>query len=436
MHSKTFIHQLHAILSESHLQEWISWSTEDDTVFVLKPHDSGFSEMVLKRYFKHGNVSSFVRQLHMYGFHKITRVPENPTGGKNGNSSKDRSDIVWSFKHPQGHFRKGADVATLKKIQRKSAGVGKDGRRKNVLSTVCINYVGSASQEVNQGVAEQHNRRHYASLPLLPPAGPIMHKLGPKQQQQQSEQPLLPHLHHKEHLIARSRTISLPDITQRSATGVAGSSAVSPVPTPVVGQQPHHRSSSPLYSVNAFQYQPSFSHASGPLGSYTTPSSSVVSSNSTAAYMMNDYHQRLENNLQTLRKSLAVVADVLPSLCNDFNKGFTKNEKQKPRFDHYTKTLQTVKDDLITDKNWLDMRRSQASTIGGSSTASFHGYHTGSIDKTLVQLKESTLHAESSSSPAKGTAQGSERDHFEPAFINSHSRKYDRPDPTSPIPKP
>ena len=55
------------MLEDRSIQHLISWSNNNDS-FVMSPSNE-FSK-VLAQYFKHTNISSFVRQLNMYGFHK------------------------------------------------------------------------------------------------------------------------------------------------------------------------------------------------------------------------------------------------------------------------------------------------------------------------------------------------------------------------------
>ncbi|CUS23035.1 LAQU0S08e00694g1_1 [Lachancea quebecensis] len=177
MQNKTFIHQLHAILQQPDLERWIRWEPDGQLrgVFSLRPHDAAFSTNVLKRYFKHGNVSSFVRQLHMYGFHKLAAAPAPPSaepaspatspaasasssvagGGCSTDGSAEaatatgsktgKSAVVWQFSHPSGAFYRESSMSELSRIQRKSGGVGKNGKRKNVLSAVCVNYVDTSA---------------------------------------------------------------------------------------------------------------------------------------------------------------------------------------------------------------------------------------------------------------------------------------------------
>ena len=105
----------------------------------------------------------------MYGFHKLSHSytshhqtktigaisnvdvsMQNKTASDSDSNEKisyppslpqDRSLTVWYFTHPSGVFTRTADISNLEKIQRKSTGVGKDGKRKNVLSPVGFSYV-------------------------------------------------------------------------------------------------------------------------------------------------------------------------------------------------------------------------------------------------------------------------------------------------------
>ncbi|KAF2280204.1 uncharacterized protein EI97DRAFT_114657 [Westerdykella ornata] len=102
-----FIHKLYNMLEDQSIQHLISWSTSEDS-FVMSP-SSEFSK-VLSSYFKHTNISSFVRQLNMYGFHKVNDVfhtgsPDCP---------------LWEFKHGNGSFKRG-DLAGLREIKRRAS---------------------------------------------------------------------------------------------------------------------------------------------------------------------------------------------------------------------------------------------------------------------------------------------------------------------------
>ena len=50
----------------------ISWS-EDGSSFTIR-NQGEFTKTLLPYYYKHSNMASFVRQLNMYGFHKVMSV--------------------------------------------------------------------------------------------------------------------------------------------------------------------------------------------------------------------------------------------------------------------------------------------------------------------------------------------------------------------------
>ncbi|GKZ44262.1 hypothetical protein AbraIFM66951_006151 [Aspergillus brasiliensis] len=102
-----FIHKLYNMLEDPSIQHLISWSSTNDS-FVMSP-TSEFSK-VLAQYFKHTNISSFVRQLNMYGFHKVSDVFH--TGSPDS--------ALWEFKHGNGNFKRG-DLVGLREIKRRAS---------------------------------------------------------------------------------------------------------------------------------------------------------------------------------------------------------------------------------------------------------------------------------------------------------------------------
>ncbi|MCJ1401496.1 hypothetical protein MMC11_004710 [Xylographa trunciseda] len=102
-----FIHKLYNMLEDRSIQNLISWSSSNES-FVMSPSPE-FSK-VLAQYFKHTNISSFVRQLNMYGFHKVSDVFH--TGAP--------ESTLWEFKHGNGNFKRG-DLAGLREIKRRAS---------------------------------------------------------------------------------------------------------------------------------------------------------------------------------------------------------------------------------------------------------------------------------------------------------------------------
>ena len=65
----SFVSKLQEILAENDNSHVIQWG-EDGKSFIIK-NIKLFEDELLPRYFRHSRMSSFVRQLNMYGFHKV-----------------------------------------------------------------------------------------------------------------------------------------------------------------------------------------------------------------------------------------------------------------------------------------------------------------------------------------------------------------------------
>ena len=104
------------MLEDPSISHLISWTPANDS-FIITPGEE-FSK-VLSQYFKHTNVSSFVRQLNMYGFHKVNDTFHG-TMSNNSQNSLPPDNAQWEFKHGAGAFKRG-DVESLRAIKRRAS---------------------------------------------------------------------------------------------------------------------------------------------------------------------------------------------------------------------------------------------------------------------------------------------------------------------------
>ncbi|CEH16270.1 Heat shock transcription factor [Ceraceosorus bombacis] len=104
---QSFVSKLYAMLEDRSISDMIDWIPDGTAFSVANP--SEFSRLILPNWFKHSNWQSFVRQLNMYGFHKVNHTFQ-------GNPNDEVQ--VWEFKHSL--FRRG-DVQALADIKRKAA---------------------------------------------------------------------------------------------------------------------------------------------------------------------------------------------------------------------------------------------------------------------------------------------------------------------------
>ncbi|SGZ38713.1 uncharacterized protein HGUI_00913 [Hanseniaspora guilliermondii] len=101
LNPSTFTQKLYVMLKDENLKDVIYWNENTKDSFFIIPNEKFIQ--VLSIFFKHCNTSSFVRQLNMYSFHKISGDTNN----------------IWEFKHAESLFQKD-NIESLYKVKRRS----------------------------------------------------------------------------------------------------------------------------------------------------------------------------------------------------------------------------------------------------------------------------------------------------------------------------
>ncbi|CAE6524316.1 unnamed protein product [Rhizoctonia solani] len=117
--NNNFVTKLFQMINDPKSASFIAWN-EHGTSFIVQSVGE-FSRSILGSHFKHSNFSSFVRQLNMYGFHKVNKTPRSQR------TSQDNQ--TWEFSHPK--FLKGR-VDLLDQIKRKALDNEPPGRNSRV----------------------------------------------------------------------------------------------------------------------------------------------------------------------------------------------------------------------------------------------------------------------------------------------------------------
>ena len=91
-----FVAKLWALVNDSSCDDLIAWDSSGNSFHVYD--QSRFARETLPCYFKHNNFASFIRQLNMYGFRKLSTI-------EHGSLKNERDDI--EFAHP--HFIRGQE---------------------------------------------------------------------------------------------------------------------------------------------------------------------------------------------------------------------------------------------------------------------------------------------------------------------------------------
>ncbi|KAI5954228.1 SFL1 [Candida jiufengensis] len=154
-----FVHKLYNMLNDDNLQEYLRWSPKGDSFYVF--HGERFNKNILAVFFKHTNMSSFIRQLNMYGFHKVNEAAKDKNGNDFTLSDLEKPNNRWEFRHSQNLFKKG-DTLSLNNIKRRSS-KNNINSQKNVINLESIAQAAITKDESNEEQISPKQREDDAS---------------------------------------------------------------------------------------------------------------------------------------------------------------------------------------------------------------------------------------------------------------------------------
>lgn len=159
-----FLNKLYTMVSDPEVDDLIYWGENGDSFFV--PNAELFGRELLPRWFKHSNFSSFVRQLNMYGFHKVPHL-------QSGALKNETPIELWEFANP--YFKRG-QPQLLTKVTRKNnrlsnSGVGSSsslggsgaGGGMNTRSASAAAASGSGSGQIQQAISQGHEAGNHST---------------------------------------------------------------------------------------------------------------------------------------------------------------------------------------------------------------------------------------------------------------------------------
>ncbi|XP_068241999.1 heat shock factor protein isoform X4 [Palaemon carinicauda] len=135
-----FLTKLWRLVDDRQTDDLICW-TENGRSFIIQ-NQARFSRELLPQYYKHNNMASFVRQLNMYGFHKVTsadsgglRVEKDEMEFAHPAFQQGREDLIENIKRKQQR-RLASDGMDLSQIPTSRLGVEDNKKMGKLLNDV------------------------------------------------------------------------------------------------------------------------------------------------------------------------------------------------------------------------------------------------------------------------------------------------------------